>query len=63
MAHLVAFLMFAPLCVGIAWGTFLGAKLIAVLLVDSPLDQTAMAFLASVATTGLAIALLTTPDA
>jgi hypothetical protein len=63
MANLIAFVVFAPVCVGIAWGTFLGAKLIAVFIVDSSFDQTAMAFLASIATTGLAIAVISTPDA
>jgi hypothetical protein len=62
MWRIVAFLLLGPVYVAVAWGIYVVAKLGASFIVASPIDQAAMAFLASATLTGLGIALVSTMD-
>jgi hypothetical protein len=62
MWRLPVFILIVPINVSIAWATFLGAKLVAALVVTSPVDQTVMAVMAVVLLFAIGWAIMASPD-
>jgi hypothetical protein len=60
MWRVAAFLILTPIYVATAWAIYLGGKIVAAFIVESPIDQAAMALIAAAIAAGLGIALLST---